>query len=246
MLLIDSGNSSIKCRLQQGAEASDHAFDLYRDGAWRRFGEFLQTLQVADIYLASVASDEIRQQIRRTASQHSRAKFHTLETPAQLGGLNNGYDNPQQLGIDRWLALLGASEISSHDAIIVDAGSAITIDLLSRRRGHLGGAILPGFNCDRARFERLFPALDFASLTLAQEFNPGRSTQACVRPQALPASSARIRQYLDHWRPMLEAPVDILLCGQDAERAAADLAQPYRIAPDLVFTGMLKQIACLG
>jgi len=247
MLLIDSGNSSIKCRLLQSAIATDRVFDRYRSSGLEHFGAYLKTLDVADIYVASVASDEVQQQLLHQLSTHSSAQWQILETLPALDGIKNAYQDYRQLGVDRWLALLGASVTSASDSIVIDAGSAITIDLLSKRLGHLGGAILPGFHCDWQRFQCLFPNIDFSTLKTSGHPQPGKSTVQCLHPQEYPASSDSLQRFVGQWRNTLTAPVEILLCGQDAALAAASLDEnTYRIVPDLVFTGMLKQIECLG
>ncbi len=245
MLLIDSGNTSFKCRFIAADGVSERVFDNQRAADQVAFGDYLQGLPVTNIYLASVASLVVRQRIQDSIQQHTSAQLHILETQPELGGVRNGYLDYRQLGVDRWLALLGAHAISHHDAIIIDAGSAITIDLLSQRQGHLGGAILPGFRCDPRRFEQLFPAIDFSELDNT-DAPPGCSTRQCLRPQQTPASSQRIANIIERWRRYLQTPLEILLCGQDARLAAQALPQPFRIEPDLVFTGMLKQIECLG
>jgi len=247
MLLIDSGNSSIKCRLLQSGIATDRVFDRYRANGLEDFGAYLKTLDVADIYVASVASDEVQLQLLHQLSTHSIAQLKILETLPALDGIKNAYQDYRQLGVDRWLALLGASETCASDSIVIDAGSAITIDLLSKRLGHLGGAILPGFHCDRQRFQGMFPNIDFSTLKTSGHQQPGKSTIQCLHPQESPANSNSLRRFIEQWRNYLSAPVEILLCGQDAALAAASFDEiTYRIVPDLVFTGMLKQIECLG
>ena len=58
--------------------------------------------------------------------------------------MTSGYRDPERLGVDRWLALIAARERSKQPTVIVDAGSACTIDLLDSEGRHLGGYILPG------------------------------------------------------------------------------------------------------
>ncbi len=246
MLLIDSGNSSIKCRLIEEDKTQDRTFDLYKKDGWSLFSQWLARLDVSDIYLASVASTITRQQIVSRLGQYSSARLHHLQTLAQLDGISNGYHDYRQLGVDRWLGVIGASEVVAGDAIIIDAGSAITIDLLSRQQGYLGGVILPGFHCDQERFEQIFPTVDFANLPAAQQLTPGLSTLDCLRPQPAPASIASILCYIDAFLPLLGESADLLLCGQDAQQISTALERPHRTVTDLVFTGMLKQIACLG
>ncbi|WP_295451148.1 type III pantothenate kinase, partial [uncultured Thiodictyon sp.] len=62
-------------------------------------------------------------------------------------GLRVAYAEPARLGVDRWLALLGAQGCDA--ALIVDAGTAVTFDVLAPAGLHLGGLILPGLTMMR-------------------------------------------------------------------------------------------------
>jgi type III pantothenate kinase len=61
-------------------------------------------------------------------------------------GVENGYDDPGQLGIDRWLALIATWNKYKASACVVDCGTAVTIDGLSTEGRHTGGLILPGIS----------------------------------------------------------------------------------------------------
>lgn len=66
-----------------------------------------------------------------------------------LDGLRLTYSRPQELGVDRWLAMLAVQGEGVSDFLILDAGSAITLDLVSGGGVHQGGFILPGFTMQR-------------------------------------------------------------------------------------------------
>lgn len=67
------------------------------------------------------------------------------KTQLQQAGVVNGYTRqPERLGSDRWMALLGCHEQVRENALIVDAGTALTIDWLKSDGCHLGGWIVPG------------------------------------------------------------------------------------------------------
>lgn len=62
----------------------------------------------------------------------------------QLGVVNAYREKPEALGADRWLALLGCHKAITGHAVIIDAGTALTVDWLTRDGQHLGGWIVPG------------------------------------------------------------------------------------------------------
>lgn len=60
-------------------------------------------------------------------------------------GLKNGYKEPRLLGVDRWLAMLGIWHRDGGPFCVIDAGTALTIDLVNASGLHLGGYIVPGY-----------------------------------------------------------------------------------------------------
>ena len=243
MLLIDCGNSATKCRLMRAQKSLDQICVLSTPSGERLFREFLLQYRPCDIYLSSVASAETTNRVLQEISQSlPNASITRLLTLAQAGRVRNAYQEYERLGVDRWLTLLAAEKYESADVVIIDAGSAITIDLLSRSHSHLGGAILPGFNTQRQRFIDMFPSADFTHPDIVNNDRPGRSTEACIQMTHFPITSERIHELLQSWITLLEQPVKILLCGQDAARISEYLDLPHDIVPDLVFQGMLQQI----
>src|SRR5688572_12793185 len=68
-----------------------------------------------------------------------------LRAEAERCGVRNLYERPEQLGPDRWAALIAARALHpSGPALVVNAGTATTVDMLSGDGRFLGGAILPG------------------------------------------------------------------------------------------------------
>jgi type III pantothenate kinase len=69
---------------------------------------------------------------------------------AHACGVTNGYDHPNRLGVDRWVALIGArhralAHGAARPALVVMVGTAVTVDALDAEGRFLGGLILPGF-----------------------------------------------------------------------------------------------------
>ena len=69
---------------------------------------------------------------------------------ASAGGVSNGYDHPNRLGVDRWVALIGArhrvlARGAPRPVLVIMVGTAVTVDALDTSGRFLGGLILPGF-----------------------------------------------------------------------------------------------------
>lgn len=69
---------------------------------------------------------------------------HWISAVSQQCGVRNLYLNPCQLGSDRWAALIAAWNQQLHATLVVNIGTAMTVDALSDSGGFLGGLILPG------------------------------------------------------------------------------------------------------
>lgn len=145
VLAVDAGNSRIKWGLAEdgawralGAAAID-AFERHAGVAW-------PPLAAPDrIAVANVAGPEVRRlldaQFARTAPG---APVAWLRAERVAGGVANGYDDPAQLGVDRWAALVAARARHRGDCLVVVAGTATTVDRLDAGGAFRGGMILPG------------------------------------------------------------------------------------------------------
>lgn len=92
-----------------------------------------------EIYFASVANQGVAQAL----CQHFPAA-QQITTPAYAHGVINAYADYRKLGIDRWLALVGLRQQQHGPSIIVDIGTAVTVDVIDEFGQHKGGWIIPG------------------------------------------------------------------------------------------------------
>lgn len=146
-LLIDIGNSRIKWVLAEG-------------GLWLKQGVAGRTEWVAlqhafaglapphKVLVSNVAGGE--------AAQHAYAACAALGCPveiisAKVGqcGVRNNYERPASLGSDRWAALIAAWHQEHAACLVVNCGTATTVDVLSANGEFLGGLILPGVDMIR-------------------------------------------------------------------------------------------------
>lgn len=75
------------------------------------------------------------------------ALWHEFKSSAQTLNISNCYESPENLGADRWAAALGAqAQFKNQDLLIVNAGTATTIDYLSGQGKYEGGWIIPGLD----------------------------------------------------------------------------------------------------
>ena len=157
-ILVDAGNTSTKWQLRSGGEAvADGQGDLI---ALRDWVAALDDSEQYEVAVSCVKDDTYAHEIGRTFESLSSATLHFVKSSAAFAGVHNAYDEPQRLGVDRWLALLAIKARGQNSAVIIDVGTACTIDVLENGH-HLGGYIFPGMalardalvaNTDKIRF----------------------------------------------------------------------------------------------
>ena len=129
--------------------------------------------------------------------------------------LINRYLTPETLGRDRLAAAVGASSVfPGKDVLILDAGTAITIDMITSGGEYLGGNISPGLNM---RFRALNEFTDRLPLLKADDLEPilGNSTESAIRGGVQWGIIFEIDEYIN--RQKIRYPdLEVILTGGDA------------------------------
>ena len=175
-LLLDVGNSAIKWRL---ASASGLFSEGGRADDVATLSAMLEGRDWQRVAIASVAADHRDATLAEVASAGRPVEVHYATSDAELLGLRNRYPAPQSLGVDRWLAMLAAWHHLGGPLCVVDAGTAITLDLIARNGMHQGGFILPGAELMHRSLGMSTGKIRVNSLT-APAVAPGEDTAACV------------------------------------------------------------------
>jgi type III pantothenate kinase len=193
--------------------------------------------QIRQIWASNVAGEACARHIRDIGEAIS-VQPHFIAASEKQCGVHNRYADPSQLGSDRWAALIAAWHLVQRACLVVDSGTATTVDALSTQGEFIGGLILPGVELMQRSLtsvaNQLMPA-------------PGRyvpfpqnSADALYSGAILASCGAIERQYnlLDDDR----AP--LLLSGGAAQLLLPHLDWRSKVAPpqvvdDLVLQGLL-------
>ena len=230
-LLLDLGNSALKwATSEHGHIGHLHSQSLAAGPppAWRDLPE------PTAIGLSSVAPAAGTDSVIQWCQQHWRCPVQRFRAQPSAAGVRNAYPRPQDLGSDRWMALIAAHQLRPGTHCIVDAGSAITIDLLSADGQHQGGYISPGY---RAMLATLQANTDLTppDHSHAHRPHPGHSTADCIRAginSALIGLIETVHRNFDHGRSQL------ILTGGDAPILLPQLPDSTLHIPELVLTGI--------
>jgi type III pantothenate kinase len=151
LLAIDVGNTRLKWACYEGRGLCSHANLLTADAITASTLSLeWQALQPTSAIVSNVAGAEIATSIKQVLARKNIDPLFIASASSQCG-VTNSYEQPQQLGTDRWAALIGAhrAEPNRCAKVVVMAGTALTVDALSADGKFLGGIIVPGLGVMR-------------------------------------------------------------------------------------------------
>lgn len=150
-LLIDLGNSRLKwASVQQGHFSFGGAINYEFTLPTQIYDLFWRDLPSIDsVWIAAVGNSDYVQLLRDFFGDFLKIVPEMVFSTTEFQGLRNAYAVPDQLGVDRWLAMIAAREQAAGGFLLVDAGTAVTIDLVNDQGQHQGGLILPGLKMSR-------------------------------------------------------------------------------------------------
>ncbi|MBV2131174.1 type III pantothenate kinase [Arsukibacterium indicum] len=227
-LLLDIGNTREKAAIFNSGTIS---------ALPQLTAEALKDLPLVAVYFASVANDQ-RLHALKLKLEIDHLPWRQIGSQAQAFGVTNCYAEPHLLGVDRWLALLGANQrFTNQSVMIVDAGTALTIDWLDQHGMHLGGWIMPGLRLQQQSVVQQ-TAKVFNKEMLDARITPGRETAACLQNGCLAAVIGAIKQ---GW--LLNKAEHLVLTGGDALYLKPQLSDlVISTEPLLIFQGLGRYI----
>lgn len=156
----------------------------------------------------------------------------SVKSQAHAYGVVNAYQQPEKLGVDRWLGLVAVRRHYQIPACIVDCGTAITVDLLDANGNHQGGLISPGLTLMRKALVEGTEALQFHETDCVAGL--ANFTEAAIYSGTLSAAAGLIEHVLSRQPDTLH----LILTGGDAGLIARQLKGKPVIDTDLVLRGL--------
>jgi type III pantothenate kinase len=237
ILEVDCGNTRIKWRIREGESI-------------RLKGSFLSTESFEQIALKDGLLDLVKRVLVSSilGDEHKRSlaawslaclglnpEFAVSEL--SCNGVINGYQQPEKLGVDRWLGILAAKSRTVDGCVIVDCGSAITVDLVTSKGEHLGGYIAPGLRLMREALNIKTAGIKFGNMGYSDGVFPGRNTVGAIKAAEL----AMITGLVDHANAVLRnydlVNASLYITGGDGEWLSSMLVNSIFIE-DLVLDGL--------
>jgi type III pantothenate kinase len=241
ILAIDAGNTRIKWGLHDGlawvAQGSVPKSEAVRLGVdWRGYAA------PDRIVISNVAGEKIGSELV-VLFRHWHANPVWVEARATECGVNSRYENPAQLGSDRWAALIGARAICSQPCLVVTLGTAMTVDALAADGTFLGGVIVPGIALMHDALARRTAS---SALHQAAQLKTGifksfsTNTADAVHSGCLLALSGAVEQMATELAKSAGQQPQAILSGGDADLLQPLLNMPVLLVDNLVLQGLLK------
>jgi len=240
ILLVDIGNARIKWALQDADSwtagepllRNNRAFKDIARPAWKELDA------PERVVVSNVAGDEYRKSVQTWVKRRWKINPEFLPVTAQQCGVKNAYTTPQRLGADRWASLLAAHAHYKGPAVIIDCGTAITIDALAADVTHLGGLIVPGMELMTHALTSHAPGIQIEDADNQEISLLGRSTEAALSGGVLYTAIALVERVFMDLQGELGGRTHRLLTGGDADRILPLLGSRPEYIPDLVLKGL--------
>lgn len=246
-LLLDVGNTRLK-------------WGVLDDGEIRRTGHIAQEQlrekgltvlttklprRVDVVRASNVAGTSFATRLSGVIGMHCHADVHFARSEKRGWGVTNGYRQPRRLGVDRWVAMIGAWAETQSACLVVDAGTALTIDALDNEGVHLGGQIIPGAETMLASLASAtsdIPAVKTSAKKASQGLEMfGRNTAAAVREGSQNAVAGAVERSI---RVLQDDGLDpvVILTGGGASRILDALVETPLHRPNLVLNGLAHML----
>lgn len=246
-LLVDLGNSRVKWLWARGAELDLDSAGVGDPGAFEQACRARGGVRPSAVLVASVAGAARTARIADFCAGLWDVGPMLLSAQAESRGVRNGYAEPDRLGVDRWLAIVGAVHHHGKPVVVWDLGTAATLDAVDGTGQHLGGWILPGPTTMLESLDRrttLRAALQPGMLQPGplSAIEPGRSTTDAIRGGVLAAQIGALHRFLGQVAGRLGQAPRLVVTGGAAPMVTPMLSTgldvEFTADPWLVFRGM--------
>ena len=193
------------------------------------------------VVVANVAGSAMANRLRAYTTERFGVAPEFVAVAPAAHGVTNSYAHPKRMGVDRWVAMIGAFHEYGGPVCVGDAGTAVTIDAVDADGKHLGGVIAPGTrlmrtSLDRATSDILLDEATRRAATGGELF--ATDTDGAVAAGTLYPLAALMDRALDELAARWGRVPRLVLTGGDAEHLAGAMRHPAELVPDLVLRGL--------
>lgn len=246
-LLLDIGNTRLKWGIGENgriAKTGDIAQQKIRE---QGIGVLTTRLprSVDAVIASNVAGATFATRLAGVIGAHCGRELHFAKTARAAFGISNSYSQPRRMGVDRWVAMIGARAECEGACLVVDAGTAVTIDAVDDDGTHLGGMILPGAAMMAAALAADTSDIPAVTLPKRRRFAGmdmfAGNTRDAVASGALQAVAGAVERAITT-RGSEACDATVFLTGGDASRILSLVDGSPLHRPHLVLQGLLHML----
>lgn len=232
ILCLDRGNRGLKGAFFRGGEIAER-WRIDSDDHTGAVRSILEASSPAGIAFSSVIPDWTGVLKKLCAPGMNVLEAGTeLELPFELL-----IDEPEKLGPDRLAAASGARALGLRNAVIVDCGTAVTVDVLTEE-GFRGGAIFPGYGLILRALKQGTAALPGIELSFSGLNLPGRNTSEAMLAGTVIGSAGAVKELIQRSFSSFGSVPPVIVTGGGAGELVTELGLAVREEPDLIFLGL--------
>lgn len=240
-LLIDLGNSRLKWAWSDKTLWQTGVTDLDN----KSVADLLNNIGAPQgapqkVGMVSVAADVFSRELARCVEAKWGVGVTVIRSVQEQAGVHNDYDEPGQLGSDRWAALVAARQETQSPVCVIGCGTAVTVDAMNADGEFVGGVIFPGLELLRRSLREGTAGIRVDSSRESDSTCQATSTtDSVIAGTRFGLAGAIDKIVADHHR-VLGINTRNLITGGSVGALAPLLDFPFHHVPDLVLRGVKR------
>jgi type III pantothenate kinase len=238
-LVVDMGNTQIKWGLLESGKLTEtDSFKRNKTSIKASLNKAWKTLSdIDEVLVSNVSGDKFAEQLSQWTQDNWALTPQFIGSEAKRFGVSNAYEEPEKLGVDRWLALIVARQHARQATCIIDCGTAITVDIITQEGDHQGGMIFPGLTLMQESLSGNTDGLK--NIDGEQQFDTlATNTFSAIQSGSLYMVSATLERLIDDLKHQFNDRIRFLISGGDAETLMPLLGEQVTHYPDIVLRGL--------
>jgi type III pantothenate kinase len=245
-LVIDIGNTRIKPAQEFAGQLNLSPAIPWRD---RSLQDVLHAVcagipRPTAVLVSNVAGPALAEALAAQVAQHWQLAVEFMQVRPRWAGMQTIYDNPNRLGVDRWLAALAGFHLAGGAVCVIDAGTALTVDIVTADGTHRGGLIAPGLALMARSLTQGTAQLSLDTLTAVDQF--ATNTRDGISLGCRDAVAGLLTRVAERCARDYGGAPRFIVTGGEAEDILSLSPFALECVPDLVHQGIVLAADAVG
>lgn len=230
-LFIDIGNSTLKAGVADGQQ-----WMLSHQSKRADVTGFVNWINRYSGRIGFAVITSVVEEVTEAVVSRLKIENCRILTLGDIPGDLLDYESPETLGLDRFFGCYAAVSHTDKAAVVIDAGSACTVDYMAGDYIYRGGVIIPGLTIVEKALNDNIPALPPVEREIPDQW-PGKSTKTCLQWGIAGTYLFGIEKLLEKYGEAF-GDFDLVATGGHAKWMSGHLKGTVKVRPELVLDGM--------